>query len=105
MTAIAPIHSRRPILNRNQIARMAARKTSSVVRIGCTSESLPMCRAMACSTNDTIISAKPSSQTPRRSAYFSRLSRIAASAGAFCTPSRCKTLVSALTSAQARAST
>jgi hypothetical protein len=104
-TAIAPIHSRPPILNLNQIARIAARNTSSVVRIGWTCESLPTCRATAWSRKETIISAKPSSQTPRRRACLSRLSLSADSAGAVCTASRWRTLVRALTSEAASAST
>src|SRR5262249_52645440 len=105
VTASDPSSSRRVIANPNQRARITTRNTSSVVRIGWTWDSRPKCRATACSRNETIIRANPSSQIRRRSAKTSRLSRSVESAGARSTPMRWNTLVRALASAAPRAST
>ena len=68
VTATTPVHSRLPILNPNQATSTMTRNTSSVVRIGWTSDSRPRCRATAWSRNEMIISANPASQIPRRTA-------------------------------------
>ena len=44
---------------------MATRNSNSMVRIGWTTESLPMCRAKAWSKKAQIMKPKPRSQTPR----------------------------------------
>ena len=88
VTSAEPSHSRRPTLNPNQVASTATRNTSSVVSTGWTSDSRPRCRAVAWSRNDTIIRAKPSSQTGLRRACKIRLSRSVALSGAFSTPMR-----------------
>jgi hypothetical protein len=72
---MTPVHSRPPILNPNQATSTMTRKTSSVVRIGWTSDSRPRCRATAWSRNEMIINANPASQMPRRTAYVIRLNR------------------------------
>jgi hypothetical protein len=94
--ASEPSHSRDPTVKPNQMESTATRKTNSSVKMGCTCESRPKCRATAWRMKETIISANPRSQTPRRTAYVIKLSFSAFSAGASSTPIRWNTLVSAL---------
>ncbi len=84
---------------------MATRNNSSMVRMGWTTDSRPMCSAKDCSRKEQIMKPKPKSQTPRRMAWAMRLSRIVDSSGASSTPMRWNTLVSALDSAAATART
>ena len=67
---------------------MATRKSSSIVRIGCTTDRRPMCSAKAWRRNEHTMNPKPTSQTPRRMAWVSRLSRMVVSSGASSTPIR-----------------
>ena len=66
--ASEPSHSRRPTEKPNQTESTITRKTNSRVRMGCTCERRPKCRAMAWSMKETIIRAKPRSQMPRLTA-------------------------------------
>ena len=103
--AEAPIHSRTEMEKRKYVPRMATRNSSSMVRMGWTTESRPMCSAKACNRKEQIMKPKPRSQTPRRMAWAMRLSRMVDSSGASSTPMRWNTLVSALESAAATART
>jgi len=80
-------------------ASSTTRKSSSVVRRGCTWVSRPKCRATAWSKKEATMKPNPASQTPRRSAWVSSDSLSVASSGASSRPIRCRTLVSALASA------
>ena len=84
---------------------MKTRNSSSMVRIGCTTERRPMCNANACSKNAQTMNPKPNSHTPRRMAWAMRLRRMVDSAGASSTPMRWNTLVSALERAASTART
>jgi hypothetical protein len=100
---MAPIHSRRPMENPNQAASTTTRNTSSVTRIGWTSDNRPRCRATAWSRNEMIIRPKPASQILRCSAYRIRLNRSVVSAGASSMPLRWNTLVRAFAKAAPKA--
>ena len=67
---------------------MATRNSSSMVKMGCTTESRPMCSANDCNKKEQIMKPKPMSQTPRRMAWAIRLSRMVDSSGASSTPMR-----------------
>ena len=103
--APAPIHSRMEMEKRKYVPRMTTRNSSSMVRIGWTTESRPMCSAKACNKNAQIMKPKPSSHTPRRMACAIRLRRMVDSSGASSTPMRWNTLVSAFERAAATART
>ena len=47
---------------------MATRNSSSMVRMGWTTDSRPMCSANDCNRKEQIMKPKPRSQTPRRMA-------------------------------------
>jgi len=100
--ATHPSHSRSPIRKRNHVANSRTKKSSSVVRMGCTWLRSPRWRATACMRNEAIMKANPSSHTPRLSAWVNRLSFRVDSAGASSTPMRWSRLVRALESAAAR---
>ena len=55
---------------------MATRNSSSMVRIGWTTESRPMCSANDCNKKEQIMKPNPISHTPRRMAWAIRLSRM-----------------------------
>src|SRR5258708_5437179 len=103
--ASEPSSSRPVNAEPNPRARITTRNTRPGGTIGWTWESWPKCRATAWRRKETIISANPSSQIRRRSAYISRLSLSVVPAGARSTPIRWNTLVRALASDAPRAST
>ena len=103
--AATPTHSRTEMEKRKYVPRIATRNSSSMVRIGWTTESRPMCSAKDCRRKEQIMKPKPRIQTPRRMAWAIRLSRMVDSLGASSTPMRWNTLVSALDNAAATART
>ena len=70
-----------------------------MVSTGWTTLSWPRRRAVACRPNSTSISANPTSQIRRRTAWAIRLNRRAADEGADSTPILCSTETRALTMA------
>jgi hypothetical protein len=54
--------------NPNDDPSKNTKKSSSVVRMGCTWVSRPKCNATACMMNARIMTKNPASQMPRRSA-------------------------------------
>jgi hypothetical protein len=66
--ALAPTHSLHVRGRRNHMPKMAMRKGSSRVKMGCTVVRCPKCRARNCKRKARMSTTKPASHTVRRMA-------------------------------------